>query len=137
MILKNKGTNTGFSEQSAYGYTNDTPPQFAGFENMTLSLIDVSTPYKVGNEVEVTTAIEPTQPKNVKVFVNHMDKRIQCSWPQNQFFVKVFDTSGRILMDDFMTEQGYISTNRFISGVYIVNLKSDNQVFNQRVFISN
>jgi hypothetical protein len=40
-------------------------------------------------------------------------------------------------MDDFMTEQGYISTNRFNSGVYIVNLKSDNQVFNQRVFISN
>ncbi len=137
MVLKNMGTKAGFSEQSAYGYSEDAPPQFAGFEKMTLSLIDESTPYKVGNEVEVTTAIEPTHPKNVKIFVNNMDRRIHCIWPQNQFFVKVFDTSGRILMDDFMIEQGFISTSRFNSGVYVVNLESNNQVFNQRVFISN
>ncbi|MCB2196374.1 MAG: Type 1 glutamine amidotransferase-like domain-containing protein [Bacteroidetes bacterium] len=137
MILKNDGTKGGFSEQSAYGYTNDTPPQFAGFENMTLSLIDESTPYKVGNEVEVTTAIEPTRPKNVKIFVINTDNRIHCSWPQNQFFVKVFDTNGRIMISDLMTDQGFISTTTFNSGVYIVNLKSDNQVFNQRIFISN
>lgn len=137
MVIKNTGTNTGFSEQSAYGDSNDTPPQFSGFENMTLSLIDESTPYKAGNDVEITTSIESVKTKNIKVLVNNKLNQIDVSCPNDSFQMNIIDTSGRVIKKKQIFDNATVSTDTFKSGIYIINLQSKNYSVNKKVFISN
>ncbi|MFO7829594.1 MAG: Type 1 glutamine amidotransferase-like domain-containing protein [Bacteroidales bacterium] len=136
MILNHQGGSVGKSVQSAYGYSNDTPPQFAGFKKMTLSLIDDSTPYKVGDEVEITTTVERMTNENVKVYINQAQNKIETEWFNQNYEINVYDIAGRSLFKTTIKDAGSISTCYFNSGVYIVNLKSESQQFSRKIVIS-
>ncbi|MEE4197162.1 MAG: Type 1 glutamine amidotransferase-like domain-containing protein [Bacteroidales bacterium] len=135
MILKHKGGLVGQSEQSAYGYSSDTPPQFAGFESMTLSLIDDSSPYKVGDEVHITTSIDSFQKEKVTVEYNNVLKQINTQWFAEDYQVNIYDTSGKLVSKSLFLNNGTISTQNFKSGIYIVNLKSGNHGVNQKICV--
>ncbi len=135
MILKHNGGHVGKSEQSAYGYLSDTPPQFAGFKEMTLSLIDQSTPYKAGDEVDVTTSIGTMVKTHVKIFVNNKQKQIKTQWLNQDYLVNIYDSSGHVLYKNRFINRGAISTQYFNSGIYIINLCSDKHCVSDKFYI--
>lgn len=137
MILKSEGTNVGFSVQTAYGDGVNDPPHFAGFENMTLSLVDESTPYKLGDEVEVTTSVISFKNEEIQVYVDHKLNQIIINWDNKDFRVDVYDLSGKPVKKEICYDEGVISSSNLNSGIYIVSLVSGNNVYSEKILLLN
>ena len=96
VILKNNGGNSGLSVQSANGNPSDDIPQFSGFESMTLSLTDVSTPYKVGNSITVGV-IHQKQETYQKPTIYSDKNQLSIQYRNVAFQYAIFDLNGRKL----------------------------------------
>jgi len=136
MVLKSEGTATGFSVQTAYGYSSDNSPNFAGFENMTLSLIDESMPYKVGNEVEITTSTKPPLYEELNLSINTTKNQIEINWENKNYQANVYNLSGSLVYSELCYQQGIVSTHIFNSGVYILGIQSGSEQYTQKILIT-
>ncbi|MDF1549254.1 MAG: Type 1 glutamine amidotransferase-like domain-containing protein [Bacteroidales bacterium] len=125
IILKNKGTKTGFSVQTAYGDGLDNPPNFSGFENMTLSLIDESTPYQVGNTITITS-VKDIQQRTLPSF-NYMIRNHQLiiDWPDNKYSVSLYNLSGQLINSGNYQDRSEIPLTGLKQGIYIAKMQGN------------
>lgn len=136
MILKNSGTHTGFSQQTAYGDGRSDFPNFAGFEKMNISLIDESTPYKIGDEVVITSSDDIFKEKEADVLVNYSFKELNISWKnKNNYQFNLYDMSGRIIATDQIYRSGTISLDNVNTGIYIVHLQAQDAAISKKIFV--
>lgn len=125
IILKNKGTKTGFSLQTAYGDGLDNPPNFCGFENMTLSLIDESTPYQAGNTITITS-VKDIQQRTLPSF-NYMIRNHQLiiDWPDNKYSVSLYNLSGQLINSGNYQDRSEIPLTGLKQGIYIAKMQGN------------
>jgi cyanophycinase len=126
MILKNKGAKTGFSVQTAYGDGLDDPPNFVGFENMTLSLIDETTPYQVGNSVDLTSSINTSHYIDSEFNIIYNGKELTIKAPYEEYTVNIFSLSGQLLKKYQYFGNSMITTTSLLDGFYLLRIQSKN-----------
>lgn len=135
IILKNNGTKTGISVQSARGESGDAIPQFGGFKQMTLSLIDESTPYQVGSSVILSNNTIIKNNKDIDILQNN--RIIKTSWKNTTYKVKVFDLTGKEVFRDNANGQSEFNLHIIYSGIYVLALQSvnDEAYYTEKIFI--
>ena len=121
MITKFNGCNSGFSQQSSHG--TGTPRMIAGFEKMTVSLIDETTPYKLGDNVSVSINYEQSDENKIQIFPIPASSNLQVNWLDNYYELTICNLSGQQL---FYKNNNYSNTNidinDFPSGIYFIKL---------------
>jgi len=124
MILKNKGTNSGFSVQTAYGDGKDNAPSFAGFENMTLSLIDKTNEYLCGNEITIqnTNSINSNEKKDF--FLSISENKLWVDFSDNEYFIAILDVNGKEIQQMKCFGRESIGIQNYSKGIYFVKLHS-------------
>lgn len=136
IILKNNGSNYGFSTQTSRGDGTQTPRMASGFDNMSLHFIDHTDSVKLGNEIVMTSLNKPFK-KGDEIQVLYFNNEILFSnIPENVFF-KIFDSSGRLVFNKKLeTNNISVSKNDFNSGFY-VGLFSDkhNNIEKKKIII--
>jgi cyanophycinase len=123
IILKNSGTKSGFSIQSANGNQSDIPPNFCGFENMTLSLIDETTPYLVGDKV-ISTGLNLKNKQNVPPSFMLSNNELLVEWPETRYRLSIHDIMGKKVFCRHYAGKGKANLKTMPSGVYIATLQS-------------
>lgn len=132
MVLKNDGTESGTSIQTAYGDGLDEYPQYSGFKNMTLSLIDETTPYKVGNSVTVSNK-EKTMLETINISLEN--KSLLIIGEAEHYDIKIVSLSGKVVHTHSFYSNLNINTEGFPSGIYIIQVinRTNYSVINQKV----
>lgn len=94
MVLENKGTFTGFAEQTSKG--TGSPRMIAGFQNMLFSLIDETTVKQVGSKIIKTSLREYPQKENMlRVFPNPANDSFSIDGQNGQFDIQIWDETGK------------------------------------------
>jgi len=132
MILRNEGGKAGFATQTGTGSSSAAPRMEAGFEQLTLSLIDYTTPYEMGN-TNTTSINEQGSASKIIVLTNPVKNQLRFQCPFQTFDWEVLSSSGMLIEkgNSFSSEVNII-TDRLASGVYIIrvkNIKSNDYLF--------
>jgi hypothetical protein len=127
MILKNKGTKTGFSMQTADG--EGTPRQVAGFKQMDLSVIDEGMVYKVGeisnNHSTGTSTADNRIPDSDKPKIRYNKECIHVDWNNLEYSMAVIDLRGNIRYSSPVNyNETLVCLRGLNTGVYFVRLKN-------------
>lgn len=139
MVLRNRGTDAGFSTQTSTGGTS-APRQVAGFKQMNLSVIEGGLDYKLG-EVEDTTTT-PTYTQRIsssEIDILYGSENIKIQWSGKTFAMDVVDISGRIKRQySDITNYANIRTNSLQTGIYIIRIKEKktNKSFSTKIAIN-
>ena len=99
MVLKNEGTKGEIVSRGVSG-ENTGVRMLGGFENMKLSVIDATMPYKMGNtQEEEPVAVAPyIKNKDLEVYVNNATNRINIKWLGHQYGIRVYNLQGQLVL---------------------------------------
>jgi len=130
MIMRFDGSNTGFSTHSSTGY--GACRMLAGFYNATFSMIDQTTPYKVGDMVISDVEQLPTTTCNVTLYPNPANQSFRMTTNGNIYDIMIYDLTGKlILQEKNIFENKTISVQSLPVGIYFVrmlNLTTNEQI---------
>ena len=112
MVLRNRGTAAGFSQQTSRGADSQIPRQVAGFSQMNLSVLRPGKPYMMGHVKEEDTS---TPVRHVKEQINRPllyqdDGRLVVLWEDKTFSLKLIDMTGKVRY-----------RNKYIVNRYVMN----------------
>ncbi|PKP53889.1 MAG: hypothetical protein CVT92_01620 [Bacteroidetes bacterium HGW-Bacteroidetes-1] len=125
MILRNDGGKAGFSTQTGTG-GNSSPRMEAGFEQLTLSLIDYTTPYVLGN-TNTSSVREQEIESAISFLTNPVKNQLTFQCPFPSFEWEIINCSGiSIMLGNSISNLVNISTDGLASGVYIVRVTGIN-----------
>lgn len=135
MIIEFDGCNTAFSQQTSQG--TGSPRMIAGFEEMIVSLIDDTTPYKLGDNVHVNIENQNNLIDDINVFPVPTDKKLNVIWQNKQFNIQIVNIIGQIVFQkDNIVNHIEINTEKYNSGNYILNIQSiDGEIFTKNIII--
>lgn len=123
MILKNDGTGTAFSEQTAYGDGADNPPSFAGFEEMLLTVFTSS--YQLGSHVDVTTTVKNDFPVEPVIHYDVINEELQVFVPDTNFQMRLISLKGEVVFIDQSLENLSVHMGALRHGIYIMELSTE------------
>ena len=122
MILKNNGTAYGLSTHTSSGNPG-TPRMIAGFDSMTLSLIDKTTPYRLGTHIESAIHEDKKQPM-VTVIPNPASELIQVKGVDGPYDLMIRDLRGIPVYQKSANEPGsQHDVSRLNPGCYIIQIR--------------
>jgi len=135
MILKNKGTNSGFSQQTAYGDDTNKNPNFAGFESMTLSLIDESIPYQLGEMVDLSSISTPEKSKSFFT-ISYFNNQIAIQTIKEKYQFSLYNLSGKIILSKALSGDESFPVN-IAKGLYLAkfNVEKEQRIECKKIII--
>jgi cyanophycinase len=119
MVLKNEGLRFGFSTQTGTGSSGTKPRMVAGFENLQLSLIDYTTPYRMGNTGTFGTN-ENTGSLHFGVKPNPVTNILQVEFDKHGYKWHLESVCGQILLSGTSVDNTfYLDLSSFKPGIYL------------------
>ncbi len=128
MILKNEGTGTAFSEQTAYGDGSDNSPSFSGFEKMLLSVFTGS--YQLGSHVDVTTFVKNDFPVEPLINYDVINSELQVHVPDTNFQMRLINLRGEVVYVNETSENIAVQMGEYKKGIYILELSTEKATAN-------
>ena len=127
MVLKNEGTNGEIVSRGVSG-ENTSVRMLGGFENMKLSVIDSTMPYKMGDtKEEEPVAITPEiKDDELEVYLENARNRINIRWPGHQYRIHIYNSQGQVILTkENMKNSEAVYYPEVPSGVYILRFEDD------------
>ena len=127
MVLKNEGTNGEIVSRGVSG-ENTSVRMLGGFENMKLSVIDSTMPYKMGDtKEEEPVAIAPDiKDDELEVYLENARNRINIKWPGHQYRIHIYNSQGQVVLTkENMKNSEAVYYPEVPSGVYILRFEDD------------
>jgi hypothetical protein len=86
---------------------------------------------------DVPTGIDDQKAENsINVFVTDGSSvNINCDWTVNEKQVRIYNITGRLILNDTFTGQNYIKNTVFKAGIYIVNVTGVDEVYEEKIVI--
>jgi hypothetical protein len=123
MLLENRGTSAGFSQQTAYGDEQDNPPNYAGFEQMYLTLFHDA--YKVGSYV--STSVKEAALLDADIYYQPFQKQVVVKAPGKDIAIRLLNMSGQVMISASGHNAWERSISDFPSGMYVVEVSARNE----------
>jgi cyanophycinase len=145
-ILVNQETKGGFASQIASSVSNQ-PRNIAGFSKISYALLHGTSieagipiasndePYTL--ETPIVSGIITHGIKNCKIYPNPAREDLTIHWENATFEVKILDSYGRLLINEFGKNVYSINIGHLPKGMYIINLsnKQNGEVFLEKLMI--
>lgn len=126
MLLRNDGTKVGFLVQTAYGDGQDDPPNFTGFEQMTLTFFNQTNPVKVGDYTTTGVPEMLIESREMSFFYDSVTRQIVFNEANQNETIRIFDVSGKQILTQNTQNKPNIDVSFLPKGIYLA--KKANEV---------
>lgn len=90
------------------------------------------------NELPIVSSIEDLSADNFKIYPNPASKVIHIGFPQNVHKIKisVYNLQGNLVKKQNLKEGDFISVENLIEGLYILEIKDKNRIYQEKIYIA-
>ena len=123
LVLRNDGGKAGFAIQTGTGSSSASPRMEAGFEQLSFSLTDYTTPYLMGNTQP--SSLSENKPANpLKLLMNPVTHLLQGVAPFISFDWMIFQSNGQEIKHGTHNSKGFqLETTYLTAGMYILQIR--------------
>lgn len=123
LVLRNEGGKAGFTIQTGTGSSSANPRMEAGFEQLSFSLTDYSTPYLMGN-TQPSALSENKAANQLQLLSNPVTHLLQGVAPFNNFDWIIFQSNGQESKRGTHHSQGFqLETSELRAGMHIFQIR--------------